>query len=321
MPTDPISRIKDKRQAQTDAKEKQALVDSLESVSSDVRELLASLETSGAKKLDRQVVSSIAYLGSLVEAIRTIKISNDDETKKALREIANILEKINVQPVVKVSPTPVNITEKEVDFKPVVDAIKNIKIPTQRKLDTPKDLIDEVSKVVASIKGLRFPASNFILPFKNTSGAATQVQLTSSGELPVSATIDTSGLALDATLKDNSQTTQIVDVGGEGVTVTDGKLDVNALVSETRPSGASVSSVTMTGSSVTLASSNTSRRSLTIFNNSGGVVYVKLGTSASSSSFTVKMIDQSYYELPYPVYTGSITGFGSSGDLLVTEIT
>ncbi len=81
-----------------------------------------------------------------------------------------------------------------------------------------------------------------------------------------------------------------------------------------------LSNVTMTGSSVTLQASNTSRSNLMIFNDSGVVVYVKLGSTASSTSFTVKMVDQSYYELPTPVYTGIVTALGASGSVRVTEV-
>lgn len=87
------------------------------------------------------------------------------------------------------------------------------------------------------------------------------------------------------------------------------------------PDTATLSNVTMTGSSVTLAASNTDRKGLYIFNDSGVTVYVKLGTTASSTSFTVKMSDQDYYELPSPIYTGIVTVLGASGSVRVTEVT
>lgn len=89
---------------------------------------------------------------------------------------------------------------------------------------------------------------------------------------------------------------------------------------EVRPSVSAVANVTMTGSSVTLAASNTDRKGLYIFNYSGGTIHVKLGTTASSTSFTVEMVDNAYYELPQPIYTGIVTAIGTSGDVSVTEI-
>lgn len=90
---------------------------------------------------------------------------------------------------------------------------------------------------------------------------------------------------------------------------------------ETRPGTASLANVTMTGSSVTAIASNASRRGAAIYNDSGVVVYVKFGSTASSTSFTVKLIDQAYYELAAPCYTGIITALGASGDIRVTELT
>ena len=49
----------------------------------------------------------------------------------------------------------------------------------------------------------------------------------------VTATIDTTGLASDSNQTNGSQKTQLVDAGGEAVTITGGKLDVNASVDTT----------------------------------------------------------------------------------------
>jgi hypothetical protein len=63
----------------------------------------------------------------------------------------------------------------------------------------------------------------------NTDGL-TDAQLRAS-PVPVTATIDTTGLATSTKQSDGSQKTQIVDSGGEAATVTGGKLDVNATAS------------------------------------------------------------------------------------------
>jgi hypothetical protein len=94
----------------------------------------------------------------------------------------------------------------------------------------------------------------------------------------------------------------------------------NAIGKLTQPATPTLANITMTGSSVTLQASNTARRNLMVFNDSGVTVYVKLGSSASSTSFTVKLVDQAYYELPDPVYTGIVTALGASGDVRVTEV-
>jgi hypothetical protein len=72
---------------------------------------------------------------------------------------------------------------------------------------------------------------------------------------------------------------------------------------------------------VTLQASNASRRLLLVYNDSTSVLYLKYGSSASSSSYTVKLAAGDYWEMPLPVYTGIVTGVWASanGSALVTE--
>lgn len=118
-----LDTIKDKRQGKQEADSQQDFVDSIKSVSSDVRELLASLETSGAKKLDKRVVEAISSLASLVEALKSVRVENDTETKEALANIADILGRINVQPIVNVKAPQVTVQEREISFDPLIEAL------------------------------------------------------------------------------------------------------------------------------------------------------------------------------------------------------
>ncbi len=60
------------------------------------------------------------------------------------------------------------------------------------------------------------------------------------------------------------------------------------------------------------------------FNESTAVMYLKLGTTASTTSYTVQIPAGGYYELPGPiVYTGNIDAVWSSnasGAVRVTEL-
>lgn len=118
-----LDTINEKRQEKSKADEQRAFVDSISAVSTDVRELLASLETSGAKKLDKKVVDAISALGTLVEALKTVKIENDSDTKEALANIAGILSRINVQPIVNVEAPQVTVQERKIDFDPLIEAL------------------------------------------------------------------------------------------------------------------------------------------------------------------------------------------------------
>ena len=61
----------------------------------------------------------------------------------------------------------------------------------------------------------------------------------------------------------------------------------------------------------------------TIYNDSTATLYVKLGTAASTTSFTIKLEAGGYYELPAPVYDGAVQGIWSAatGAARLTEVT
>jgi hypothetical protein len=89
-----------------------------------------------------------------------------------------------------------------------------------------------------------------------------------------------------------------------------------------RLSSASLANVTASASNVTLLASNSARRMAMIYNDSTSILYVKLGATASSTSYTIQMQPYAYYELPIPVYTGIIDGIwvAANGSARVTEI-
>lgn len=94
-------------------------------------------------------------------------------------------------------------------------------------------------------------------------------------------------------------------------------------VVEERPTTASVGSVAASASSVMLLSANTSRRGATFYNDSTSPCYLKYGTTASTSSFTVKIFGNGYHEVQRAVYTGRVDCIWDSatGNMRITELT
>jgi hypothetical protein len=90
-----------------------------------------------------------------------------------------------------------------------------------------------------------------------------------------------------------------------------------------------LSSVAASATSVTLLSANTSRRQVVLVNDSSAICYVKFGTTASSTSYTVQMpaiannIASHLFIDEDPVYTGRIDAIWASatGNMRITEIT
>jgi hypothetical protein len=98
-------------------------------------------------------------------------------------------------------------------------------------------------------------------------------------------------------------------------------LDPQAQPVRLAPSRANVTTVPVSGATVTLLAANANRKGASIYNASTGTLYVKLGTGASAVSRTIPMASGGYYEVPFG-YTEVITGAwsdGSTGQADVTE--
>lgn len=82
----------------------------------------------------------------------------------------------------------------------------------------------------------------------------------------------------------------------------------------------SPASVNATGATVLAA--NAARIGATVWNESGAICYLKLGSAGTLTSYTVQVASGAYYETPYG-YTGILTGITVSGTavLRVTELT
>jgi hypothetical protein len=89
---------------------------------------------------------------------------------------------------------------------------------------------------------------------------------------------------------------------------------------------ASTPTITSPGSLTTTAAvvlaANSSRRGAAVFNESGAVLYLALGTTASLTAYTVQVGIGAYYEVPFN-YTGALWGITTAGTAVVrvTELT
>jgi hypothetical protein len=86
---------------------------------------------------------------------------------------------------------------------------------------------------------------------------------------------------------------------------------------------ATLTNVSGSASNVTLLASNTSARVRTAYNDSTAVLYLKFGATASTTSYTVQIPPNGYYEFPQPLYNGIVDGIWSAanGAVRLTEET
>lgn len=89
-------------------------------------------------------------------------------------------------------------------------------------------------------------------------------------------------------------------------------------------STSSVTSVVSAAVSTSILASNANRRMAIMVNDTDKSVYVKLGATASTTSFSYKLSPGQILELPIPIYTGAIDAIwetSPTGSMRVTEIT
>ena len=93
--------------------------------------------------------------------------------------------------------------------------------------------------------------------------------------------------------------------------------------SSTPPPNAVLTNVTVSTTSAVLLAANVNRRRFIIYNDSGRHVFVAFAATASSTSFTVDLPNNGFYEGELHDYTGVISGVTQSGTgpVRVTEIT
>lgn len=120
---------------------------------------------------------------------------------------------------------------------------------------------------------------------------------------------------------------EVIILGGT-VTVTGHDLDIRNLtcaqdsVTVCQPVvSATFTSVAQTNSSVTLLAANVNRKGAIIYNNANSTAWIKFGATASQTSFSVRLVTETFYELTVG-YVGVIDGIwaaSGAGAMRVTE--
>lgn len=81
-----------------------------------------------------------------------------------------------------------------------------------------------------------------------------------------------------------------------------------------KPTTATLANVASSATNVTLFAADGTASARTIFNDSTAVLYVKFGTTASTTSYTVQIAASGYYEFPQPLYAGQVDGIWASAN-------
>lgn len=116
--------------------------------------------------------------------------------------------------------------------------------------------------------------------------------------------------------------TNIINTAGWVVSIANtANLAIYAL--DSAATGAVVTSIASTIGTVVLAAAQPKRVALSIYNASANPLYMKMGSGAKTTDFTLMMVGSGYYEMARPIYNGQFTGvWGTAdGNALITETT
>jgi hypothetical protein len=158
------------------------------------------------------------------------------------------------------------------------------------------------------------------------SGAVTVAGTVNVGNFPTVQAVSVSNFPAVQTVTGTitAQINQVVSVsnGGPIGSTSDRIWITGSVTTSFDPStSATVTPVSSSTSSVTLQAANGNRRGLTVYNDSSKILFLKLGSAASTTDFSVKISSQGYFEVPSN-YTNIVTGIwsGVNGFAYVTEI-
>lgn len=127
-----------------------------------------------------------------------------------------------------------------------------------------------------------------------------------------------------ATVRNRENIHQVIVVDSTGADVGQGTTTSPTVVAQKPVSTATTSSVNDNNTSQQLLAANPTRNGAYFFNDSTADAYIKLGATASTTDFTMKVLAGDGWEMPSsPVYTGRIDCIWSadaSGAMRITEL-
>jgi len=147
----------------------------------------ATLQASGLDQIATNVGQLVSEVARFISEFNAQDAGEDaPDLTPELQAIRAAVERIDVRPNVTVSAPA-----SKVDLSPLLSGLEGVQRAVEglaaketTEFDT-SSLEAAMRGVQSTIENLRFPTSNYILPFKDSSGKSTQVQLDGSGNLPI----------------------------------------------------------------------------------------------------------------------------------------
>jgi len=201
------------------------------------------------------------------------------------------------------------------------------KDPTAIRALTSSDAVTAVQGTAAGLSGywpVRCTDGTNAMPAMDAVGRAGFVKVTDgTNTMP---TADAAARKAFVALTDGTNT-GTVKAASTAAVATDTSIVVSlhpsSPVQEQKASTASISRTATSTISANIQASNANRLGLIVFNDSSSYMFLKYGSTASSTSFTYKINPGANWEMPKPIYTGAVDVIldAGSGNAQTTETT
>lgn len=157
------------------------LAENLADLSSKTQDLQEKVESEGLKKLSDQLTAVVKKLDDVAKVISKTEVSVDAKLQKTIDNLSQSISKIDFNPSVNVSAPDTKVVTTPVNLTPLVSGLNDVKqaILDSEKEETEQDLTPITSGLTAvenAIQALRFPVPNYVLPYVDKTGKATQAK-------------------------------------------------------------------------------------------------------------------------------------------------
>lgn len=144
--------------------------------------VLEALSTLGSK-LD----SLPQNLPEAPEPLEEVSVKNLKDI--SFKPVVDAIKKLELNPTfdpqIQVKPADVNVTQTQVDLKPVTTALQDLQDSLQTLISKEQPetdltpLIEATESITETLSNLKFPVPNYVLPFRDHDGKATQASIDS----------------------------------------------------------------------------------------------------------------------------------------------
>lgn len=162
----------------------------MQNLAQEVQTLQQKFKDEGLTSLSSGFTGLITKIESVAKELNGTKITVDKGFAKTLADLQKSISAIDFKPQVNVAVPDTKVVSTPVNLKPVTDALSKVEqAVSSQKIPNNKVDLSPISQgltaVQAAIENQRFPVPNYVLPFKDSTGKATQVQLDASGNVPI----------------------------------------------------------------------------------------------------------------------------------------